>query len=149
MKYKRQRKILDIIEKMEIETQDELVKALNDSGYNVTQATVSRDIREMCLTKVTGKNGKICYNRPLNSSSVITDKYDRILKEGFISCTAAKNLIVIKTAPGIAMAVAAAIDSMDWDEVVGCIAGDDTIFCAVHSDEEAENVSKRIREIAG
>lgn len=149
MKIKRQRKILDIIEKKEIETQDDLVKALNDSGFNVTQATVSRDIREMCLTKTTSKSGKLCYCRPHNSFSIITDKYDRILKEGFISCATARNLIVIKTAPGIAMAVAAAIDSMDWEEVVGCIAGDDTIFCAVHSDEEAEIVSERIREIAG
>lgn len=148
MKLKRQRKILSIIENKEIETQDDLVKELNASGFNVTQATVSRDIREMYLTKTTGKNGKLCYSNPSNRMNAVNEKYDRILKEGFVSCTAAKNLIVIKTAPGIAMAVAASIDSLDWDEVVGCIAGDDTIFCAVHTDEEANIVSERIREIA-
>lgn len=148
MKLKRQRKILDIIENKEIETQDDLVRELNSSGFIVTQATVSRDIREMCLTKTTGKSGKLCYGLPLNRSNTVIEKYDRILKEGFISCATAKNLIVIKTAPGIAMAVAASLDSMEWEEVVGCIAGDDTIFCAVHTDEEAEIVSNRIREIA-
>lgn len=148
MKLKRQRKILEIIEHNEIETQDDLVKELNASGFMVTQATVSRDIRELYLTKTTGKSGKLCYSIPVNRMNTITEKYDRILREGFISCTAAKNLIVIKTAPGIAMAVAASLDALDWDEVVGCIAGDDTIFCAVHTDEEAEIVSNRIREIA-
>lgn len=148
MKIKRQRKILNIIENMEIETQDDLVRELNASGFNVTQATVSRDIREMCLTKTTGKSGKLYYSLPHNRTNAVMEKYDRILKEGFVSCARAKNLVVIKTAPGIAMAVAASLDSMEWDEVLGCIAGDDTIFCAVHSEEEAEVVSKRIREIA-
>jgi len=148
MKLKRQRKILEIIENVEIETQDDLVRALNEAGFMVTQATVSRDIRELYLTKTTKKNGKLCYGLPVNRMNTIPEKYDRILKEGFISCVFAKNLVIIKTAPGIAMAVAASIDSMEWDEVLGCIAGDDTIFCAVHTDEEAEAVCNRLREIA-
>lgn len=149
MKIKRQRKILDIIENKEIETQDELVQELEQAGFVVTQATISRDIRELYLTKTTGKSGKLCYSLPVNRINSITEKYDRILKEGFISCVAAKNLVIIKTAPGIAMAVAASLDSMEWDELLGCIAGDDTIFCATHTDEEAVIVSNRIKEIAG
>ena len=148
MKSKRQAKIAEIIRENEIVTQEELVKKLQEVGYKVTQATISRDIREMHLSKINSRTGKLCYILPENQSENGNEKYSRILKEGFISCATATNLVIIKTAPGIAMAVATAIDEMSWPEVLGCIAGDDTIFCAAHNNIEAAEVSSRIRKIA-
>ncbi len=149
MKVKRQGKIAEIIRRYEIETQEELVRKLQEQGFSVTQATISRDIREMHLSKVSTGNGKICYVLPESQTEGSAEKYGRILKEGFVSCNSAGNLVVIRTSPGIAMAVATAIDDLSWDEVMGCIAGDDTIFCAVHNEEEARQVKERISKIAG
>ena len=127
MKTKRQAKMLELIRKHEIETQEELSDYLQKEGYQVTQATVSRDIRELKLTKVAMSN--------------------TILKEGFVSMDMAQNILVIKTVSGMAMAVAAAIDAMHLHEIVGCIAGDDTIMCAVRSVDDTIEVIGRLRKL--
>lgn len=147
MKEQRQRKILELIKKYEIETQEELADRLIDSGYIVTQATVSRDIRELGLTKMPVENGSQRYVAVPNSEAVMNDKLLRILKDGFVSVDTAQNLLVVKTVSGMAMAVAAALDALKWPEIIGSIAGDDTIFCAVRSAEEACQAVNRLRKI--
>ena len=146
MKEQRQRKILELIKNYEIETQEELADRLIDSGYIVTQATVSRDIRELGLTKMPVENGGQRYVAVPNSEVVMNDRLLRILKDGFLSVDMAQNLLVIKTVSGMAMAVAAALDALKWQEIVGNIAGDDTIFCAVRSAEEAYQVMNKLRK---
>ena len=132
MKLERHSKIVELIGKYEIETQEELADYLKEAGFRVTQATVSRDIRELKLTKVPGENNKQRYVVMQNQES-FSDKYIRILKDGYLSMDMAQNILVIKTVSGMAMAVAAALDAIHFYEIVGCIAGDDTIMCAVRS----------------
>ena len=149
MKVSRQAKILELISENEIETQEELARLLNESGYNVTQATVSRDLRELKLTKVTVERGRQKYielQQPGTENKMI-DKYVRILQNGFVSVDNAMNIIVIRTVAGMAMAVAAALDALHIDGIVGCIAGDDTIMCAVRTLKDTENVIKKLRKI--
>ena len=146
MKCDRHIKIVELIGKYEIETQEELAEKLNEAGFQVTQATVSRDIRELKLTKVANGNKGQKYALIQNSDD-IGDKYIRVLRDGFISMDMAQNILVIKTVSGMAMAVAAAIDAMEWSEVVGCIAGDDTIMCAIRSTEENKRVMEKVRKI--
>ena len=129
MKSERHNKILEIISEKNIDTQEELVNALLEEGYNVTQATVSRDIRELKLTKVS-EGGVQKYVVHRTQEKELDEKYLRVLKDGYVSMDMAQNILVIKTVSGMAMAVAAALDAMNWDEVVGTIAGDDTIFVA-------------------
>ena len=146
MKKSRHAKIVDLIEKYDVETQEDLAELLKESGFQVTQATVSRDIRELKLTKVANGNKGQKYAL-LQNSDDIGDKYIRVLRDGFISMDMAQNILVIKTVSGMAMAVAAAIDAMEWSEVVGCIAGDDTIMCAIRSTEENKRVMEKVRKI--
>ena len=147
MKVNRHAKIVELVNKHQIETQEELAELLNAEGYKVTQATVSRDIRDLKLTKVQTENGKQKYAALKATQSELAEKYFRILKDGFVSMGKAQNILVIKTVSGMAMAVAAAIDEMNWHEVVGCIAGDDTIMCAIRTTEETEVVMEKIRKI--
>ena len=147
MKVNRHAKIVELVNKYQIETQEELAELLNAEGYKVTQATVSRDIRDLRLTKVQTENGKQKYAALKTTQSVLAEKYFRILKDGFVSMGMAQNILVIKTVSGMAMAVAAAIDEMNWPEVLGCIGGDDTIMCAIRTVEEAEKVMEKIRKI--
>ena len=145
MKANRQEKIIEIIAEHDVETQEELAKLLNQAGYNVTQATVSRDIKALRLEKVSdGRKNKYIY--PVNKLSE-QNKYLSILKDGYVHMDQASNLVVIKTVSGMAMAVAAALDHMKLDEVVGTIAGDDTIMCATRSQTEAESLIIKIREM--
>lgn len=147
MKSKRHAKILEIIAKYNIETQEELSERLEEEGFHVTQATVSRDIRELKLTKVAGKAGRQKYVT-LNEHPVdMSEKYIRVFKDGFVSMDMAQNILVIKTVSGMAMAVAAALDAMDCHEIVGSIAGDDTIMCAVRTVEDTEALMERLRKI--
>lgn len=147
MKSKRHAKILEIITKYNIGTQEELTDCLEKEGFHVTQATVSRDIRELKLTKVADKAGRQKYV-PLKEENVnMREKFIRIFKDGFVSMDMAQNILVIKTASGMAMAVAAALDAMDWDEIVGSIAGDDTIMCAVRTVEDTGRLMGRLRKI--
>ncbi len=147
MKRNRHDKIIELIQKYDIETQEDLAVRLREAGYKVTQATISRDIRQMRLTKIAGKNGKQKYFVLPSEDGYLGDKYSRVLKEGFISMDAAMNILVIKTVSGMAMAVAAAIDDMKMGEVVGSIAGDDTIMSATHSPEDAQVVMEKIRSV--
>lgn len=146
MKSDRHAKIVELIGKYDIETQEELAEKLNQSGYNVTQATVSRDIRELKLAKVQTGEKRQKYAL-LQKNDEMADKYIRVLKDGFISMDVAQNILVIKTVAGMAMAVAASLDALKWHEVVGCIAGDDTIMCAIRSAEEAKSVMGKIRKL--
>ena len=145
MKSSRQEKIIELISEHEISTQEELVRLLNDEGYNVTQATVSRDIKALHLEKVASKKGSK-YFYP-ESAVADKEKYLRILSDGFASAQQAGNMIVIRTVAGMAMAVAAALDNLKFREIVGCIAGDDTIMCATRSDADATSAIGKIKSL--
>ena len=113
----------------------------------MTQATVSRDIRDLKLTKVSVSGGKQKYVIHRQDEPEMNEKYIRVLRDGYVSMDMAQNILVIKTVSGMAMAVAAAIDAMKWHEVVGCIAGDDTIMCAIRTVEDTSAVMEKIRKI--
>ncbi len=147
MKAKRQAKLIELINTYEIETQDELASRLNAAGFNVTQATVSRDIRELNLSKVSVRGGRQKYALVAGREEPSSEKFARVLRDGFVSRDVAAHLIVIRTAAGMAMAVATAIDSMKIPGIVGCIAGDDTIFCAVRSEDDVFGVMRLIDEV--
>ena len=147
MKVNRHVKIVELVNKYDIETQEELADRLREEGFQITQATVSRDIRDLKLTKVATDDGRQKYVVLKATENALRDKYIRILKDGFVSMDMAMNILVIKTVSGMAMAVAAAIDEMRWNEVVGCIAGDDTIMCAVRTIEDTAAVMDKIRKI--
>lgn len=147
MKVNRHVKIVELVNKYVIETQEELTEYLKQEGFQVTQATVSRDIRDLKLTKVQSDDGRQKYVVLKATENALRDKYIRILKDGFVSMDMAMNILVIKTVSGMAMAVAAAIDEMQWYEVVGCIAGDDTIMCAIRTMEDTTVVMDKIRKI--
>ena len=145
MKNKRHEKILEVIEKKNIETQEELAKILNEAGFVVTQATVSRDIKKLGLVKVKGKGSHQKYAPKAASTLVEYDKYVRVLKDAITGMDDAENILVIKTVPGMAMAVAAALDSLRIPEIIGSIAGDDTIMCATKNNRYAKDVMDKIR----
>ena len=147
MKAERHAKILDLINQFDIDTQDELADRLNQSGYKVTQATVSRDIRDLKLTKIPTEDGKQRYTVHLKTGTSMNDKYIRVLKDGFASMDMAQNILVIRTVSGMAMAVAMAIDSLQFPEVVGTIAGDDTIMCAIRTTEDTVKVMDKISKM--
>ena len=147
MKVNRHVKIVELVNKYDIETQEELADRLRAEGFQITQATVSRAIRDLKLTKVATDDGRQKYVVLKATENALRDKYIRILKDGFVSMDMAMNILVIKTVSGMAMAVAAAIDEMRWNEVVGCIAGDDTIMCAVRTIEDTAAVMDKIRKI--
>lgn len=146
MKLERHSKIVELIGKFDIETQEDLAAKLNETGFRVTQATVSRDIRELKLTKVQGKNGKQHYV-VMQSQDGFSEKYIRILKDGLLSMDMAQNILVIRTVGGMAMAVGAALDAIHFHEIVGCIAGDDTVMCAVRSVDDTILVMDKIRKM--
>ena len=147
MKVNRHAKIVELVSKHHIETQEELTELLKNEGFQITQATVSRDIRDLKLTKVQTDDGRQKYVVLKATENALRDKYIRIMKDGFVSMDMAMNILVIKTVSGMAMAVAAAIDEMHWHEVVGCIAGDDTIMCAVRTVEDTTVVMEKMRKI--
>lgn len=144
MKKSRHQKIKELVEQFEIETQEELADKLKEAGYAVTQATVSRDIRELKLSKVPMGDGRQKYTILIHSDHYLSDKYIRVLKDGFVSMDMAQNILVVKTVSGMAMAVAAAIDAMKLKEIVGSIAGDDTIMMAVRTVEDTQAVMAKI-----
>lgn len=147
MKTVRQVAILDIIEKKEIETQEELASALNARGIRVTQATVSRDIKELRLLKVLTPSGKYKYATGDQADNNLTDRFIRMLAESLLSVSSANNLIVVKTLSGSANVAAEALDSMHWPEVLGTLAGDNTVLLIIRSNEETITVTSRIREM--
>ena len=147
MKTNRQSKIIEIIQKNEVETQDELSALLEKDGFRVTQATVSRDIRELKLTKIPTAGGRQKYAVITDAPENLSKKYERVLREGFLSMDMAQNILVIKTVSGMASAVCAAIDAMKMREIVGSIARDDTIMCAIGTVDDTYAVMKKIRRI--
>lgn len=147
MKAKRQALIREIVEAQSIQTQEELAEALRAHGMVVTQATVSRDIREMHLLKVLAEDGSYRYATMEKSDSGMNDRLIRMLADSVVEMNSANNLIVIHTLPGSAHVAAEAIDSLRWPETIGTIAGDNTILVIVRTNEEVDVVMKRFRGI--
>lgn len=147
MKKTRQDKIIEIIQKYDVETQEELAGKLREAGFQVTQATVSRDIRKLKLSKIPTGNGGQKYVVLQQDDNPMGDKYIRVLRDAFSSMDVAQNILVIKTVSGMAMAVAAALDALKFSEIVGCIAGDDTIFLAMRSLEDARSLMDKIHHM--
>jgi len=147
MKAKRQAKILDLVRECEIETQGELTRLLSESGFDVTQATVSRDIHEMKLTKIAAAVGGYKYAIPPQRDQAGISRLKRVFWDGFVSMDCAGNLLVIRTFNGMAMAVAAAMDGMALPEVVGSIAGDDVVMCAAKSQQDAAALMEKLKRV--
>ena len=147
MKYKRHNRIIEIISENDIETQDDLIEKLKISGYDVTQATVSRDIRDLKLVKVATDDGHYKYALSTHDEMVISAKYRNILKETVVRVDSANNFVVLKTYSGMAQAAAAAVDGMGWQEIVGSIAGDDTIFVLMRDTQTALEFVDKIRKL--
>ncbi|MFI3230682.1 MAG: arginine repressor [bacterium] len=147
MKVKRHLKILELIKDYEIETQDELAEKLKENDFVVTQATISRDIRELKLTKVILDNGNQKYAHFIENNGKINNDYINIFKQGVVSIDYAQNMLVIKTPVGMAMAIAAVIDGMNNNEIVGTIAGDDTIFCISKTEEKTIILMNKLNSI--
>ena len=147
MKAKRQALFREIVEAQSIQTQEELADALAQHGMVVTQATVSRDIKEMHLLKVLAEDGSYRYATMEKSDAGMNDRLIRMLSESVVEMNSANNLIVIHTLPGSAHVAAEAIDSLKWPETIGTIAGDNTILVIVRSNEEVETVMKRFHGI--
>lgn len=147
MKKNRHEKIIEIVEKYDVETQDELIEHLRRTGYDVTQATVSRDIRELKLTKVMGDKGSYRYQLPKSNESLSNFKFNHALAESITSVDYALHTVVVKTFPGMAQAVAVGIDSLKLPVILGCVAGDDTIVIIARSPEAAADLNGRIKEI--
>ena len=147
MKLKRHTKILELIHEYEIETQEELAQRLEEAGFKVTQATVSRDIRELCLTKVANKKGRSVYAVLQGQNPNLSEKYSRVLRDAFVSIDTAQNILVIKTVPGMAMGVAAALDELKFSEIIGSIAGDDTVISVIKTADQSLLVMEKLRKI--
>ncbi len=146
-KLKRQQKLLDLIRQYEVETQDELINLLCGCGYPVTQATVSRDINDLQLIKIAGKEKKYRYAQVTQSKQVDNGKFISLFKAAVVSIEPAQNLIVIKTLISNGGPVGATVDSLNYKEVVGCVAGDDTLLVVTHSAQDAIIVANRLKEL--
>ena len=147
MKGARQKKIVELIRKYDIDTQEELAERLKEAGFRVTQATVSRDIRSLSITKMTGADGRTRYAILNDKEEIPGFRYSSVMHDAVHSVDSAQNLVVIRTSPGMAMAAAAALDSLEIENIVGCIAGDDTIMCAIRNESETEHVMERIASL--
>lgn len=147
MKTVRQVAILDIIEKHDIETQEELADALRQRGIKVTQATVSRDIKELRLLKVLTPMGAYKYATADKAENGLAERFIRMLTESVLSVTSSNNLIVVKTLSGSANVAAEALDSLHWPEILGTLAGDNTILLIIRSNEDVPGVTARIKEL--
>lgn len=147
MKIARHAKILELIENYDIETQDELAQRLCEEGFVVTQATVSRDIREMKLTKIATEKGRQKYAVITGNDTEVTERLTRVFKEAVLKMDYAQNMIVVKTLDGMGMAVAVALDNMQNSEILGTIAGDDTVFCVVRTHNQAAVIIEKLYRI--
>ena len=145
MKKERQQKIREIVEKYKIDTQDELIKRLKENGFSATQATMSRDIKELKLTKISdGVNGYY-YVFPASVTVNGINNLNANLTQLIISVNYAQNIIVIKTHAGMAQAVATGIDNIKSNDILGCVAGDDTIFVVVSNNDAAQGISAKVK----
>jgi transcriptional regulator of arginine metabolism len=152
MKYKRHAKILDIINNNIIETQDDLAQKLLDAGLDFTQATISRDIKELQLIKVSAGNGRYKYAARDEKTSELMDRLMTIFAYSVVSIDYSLNNVVVKTLPAMAQAAASGIDALGWNEILGTIAGDDTILIICRGEEKAKNITtrfERLRKEAG
>lgn len=140
-------KIRELITNFEVETQDELVDMLKSAGFNVTQATVSRDIKELHLVKVPMPDGRYKYSLPADQRFNPLQKLKRALMDAFVKIDSAGQLLVMKTMPGNANAIGALIDNLDWDEILGTICGDDTILIICRTAEDTEELTNRFLEM--
>ena len=147
MKVARHEKIKELIQQYDIDTQEELASRLNEAGFKVTQATVSRDIRALKMMKVTGKDGKSRYVILQELPTEMGEKYTRVLHDALLTIDQGQNILVIRTVPDMAMGVAAALDALNWEEILGSIAGDDTVMCVARTLEEASSVAERLKSI--
>ena len=147
MKYRRHNKIIEIITEYDIDTQDELIAKLRDAGFDVTQATVSRDIRDLKLVKISTKDHRYKYALSPHDDIHISAKYRNIMRETIIGVDYANNFVVLRTYSGMAQAAAAAVDGMGWSEIVGTIAGDDTIFVMMRDNNAAVEFAERLKLI--
>ncbi len=147
MKVARHEKIKELIQQYDIDTQEELASRLNEAGFKVTQATVSRDIRALKMMKVTGKDGKSRYVILQELPTEMGEKYTRVLHDALLTIDQGQNILVIRTVPGMAMGVAVALDALNWEEILGSIAGDDTVMCVARTLEEASSVAERLKSI--
>lgn len=147
MKYNRHAKILEIIEKYEIETQEEIADKLKDSGMDVTQATISRDIKELRLTKVMTSDGSYKYASIIQTDNPVSNRLLAVFSGGYVSGDYANNIVIVRTLPGMAPACASAIDSLKSSEVVGTIAGDDTIMIVCRAEKIAEEMVNRFNRM--
>ena len=149
MKYNRQNEIIALISELEIETQEELSEQLRRRGYMVTQATISRDIRELKLVKVAGAGGKYKYALPHHEENAISSKFYNLLVETLTGVDSANKIVVVKTCAGMAQGAGASIDSMGRDDIVGSVAGDDTIIIVMRTNEAASILVSELREVIG
>jgi transcriptional regulator of arginine metabolism len=147
MKRIRQEKLLELISKYEIDTQDELIERLRESGFEVTQATVSRDIRELNISKMTTGKGTYRYVLPKQTSPISNMKFNSALIDALIGIDYACNIVVLKTHAGLANALAVGIDAMHLENILGCVAGDDTILLVSRSEEAARDIANRFRSM--
>ena len=146
MRYTRQSRIIELISSEDISTQEKLAQRLKEEGFNVTQATVSRDIKELQLVKLPGKTGKNCYALPPENESEAHTKFRKVLKETILSIVPAENIIVIRTLSGCAGAACEAIDAVIPKEVLGTLAGDNTILLVVDKKENVNLVLSLLKE---
>ncbi|MFC3039019.1 transcriptional regulator AhrC/ArgR [Virgibacillus xinjiangensis] len=146
-KVQRHIKIRELITEREIETQDELVDLLKGLGYNVTQATVSRDIKELHLVKVPSKNGDYKYSLPADQRFNPLEKLKRLIMDAFVKIDHASHFIVLNTLPGNAHAIGVLVDNLDWDEIMGTICGDDTCLIICKSEEDSVKIKERFLEM--
>lgn len=147
MKTKRQNEIIRLITSGDIETQEELASALRSLGYKVTQATVSRDIRELRLIKVPAKGGGFKYAKPERHEIAVSERLARILADSLVNVDSSGNMIVVKTLSGSANVAAEALDNLGWSEILGTIAGDNTIFIVVRNESDTAEITGRIRRL--
>ncbi|MED4251797.1 transcriptional regulator AhrC/ArgR [Priestia megaterium] len=140
-------KIRDIITNNDIETQDELVDILKNQGFNVTQATISRDIKELHLVKVPLMDGRYKYSLPADQRFNPLQKLKRSLMDAFVKIDSAGHMLVMKTLPGNANAIGALIDHLDWDEILGTICGDDTCLIICRTPDDTQIISDRFLEM--
>ncbi|MBQ0005421.1 MAG: arginine repressor [Clostridiales bacterium] len=147
MRYSRQNKILEIINTNEVEAQDRLQELLREAGYNVTQATISRDIKELQLVKGLSKSGKYKYVSSNYQERPISDRFIKIFRETTLSWASAENLIIVKTLSGCGNAAAEAIDCLELEHIVGTISGDNTMLIVVDKSEHVKNVTDKFEKM--
>ena len=149
MRYTRQNKIIELISANEVDTQEKLAELLKEGGFEATQATVSRDIKELQLVKTLASSGKYKYTLPEHNTHRATDRFGKIFKDTILTATYSGNMIVVKTLTGCANAACEAIDSLEFPHILGTLAGDNTVFIVCDDAENAPTLAARFEELLG